>query len=216
MVLTGVVFAAVLASADFGPVLPVEEMGDEVQARQVNEADLPQLEVPFKCGARIVVSQGHGTFSHMGVDRWGWDFRVSDGTPVLAAKDGVVRVARADSTRGGCDRAFGPDANYVIVSHKGGLETQYLHFSKVFVKPGQKVKAGTVLGEAGHTGFSCGSHLHFQIQQASGPAWANQSVPARFRDIGDPMAEQAVVSENCAAAPLDEQLAALAAAGVHL
>ena len=154
------------------------------------------LEVPFACGARVTVSQAHNTFSHVGTDRWAWDFRVPEGTPVLAAHEGVVRMARADSARGGCDRSFGPDANYVILTRGDGLETQYLHFSKVFVKVGDHVPAGTVIGEVGRTGFSCGSHLHFQLQRES-PAWAGQSVPASFRDIGDPDAEQEVVSGNC-------------------
>lgn len=155
------------------------------------------LEIPFACGSRVVVSQAHGTFSHVGTDRWAWDFRVPEGMPVMAARDGVVRMTRSDSVRGGCDRSFGPDANYVILQHENGLETQYLHFSKVFVQVGQAVKAGTVIGEVGRTGFSCGSHLHFQLQQSREGAWANQSVPARFKGLGDPAAEQEVVSANC-------------------
>ncbi len=158
------------------------------------------LEVPFACGAKVVVSQAHGTFSHVGTDRWAWDFRVPEGTPVLAAHDGVVRMVRSESVRGGCDRSFGPDANYVILSNGKGLETQYLHFSKVFVTLGQRVTKGQVLGEVGRTGFSCGSHLHFQLQRES-PAWAGQSVPARFRGIGDPEVNVEVVSGNCPAEP---------------
>lgn len=169
---------------------------------------VPELEVPFSCGSRVTVSQSHGTFSHVGTDRWAWDFRVPEGTPVVAALDGVVRMVRSDSVRGGCDRSFGPDANYVIIEHGNGLETQYLHFSKVFVELGQEVKAGTVIGEVGRTGFSCGAHLHFQLQKTREGHWANQSVPARFRGIGDPQAEEEIVSANCGGEPAGEPLQA--------
>ncbi|MGC4117541.1 MAG: M23 family metallopeptidase [Myxococcales bacterium] len=165
-------------------------------ARLAEPAAPVDLEVPFACGAKVVVSQAHGTFSHVGTDRWAWDFRVPEGTPILAAHDGVVRMVRSDSVRGGCDRSFGPEANYVILANGKGQETQYLHFSKVFVKLGEQVVRGQVLGEVGRTGFSCGAHLHFQLQR-EGAAWAGQSVPARFRGIGDPDVDTEVVSDNC-------------------
>ncbi len=176
----------------------------------VERAEPMELEVPFGCGSRIVISQAHNTFSHVGTDAWAWDFRVPVGTPVLAARDGVVRLVRSDSVRGGCDRSFGPDANYVVLEHEGGLETQYLHFSKVFVHLGQQVRAGTPLGEVGQTGFSCGAHLHFQLQRAKEGVWAGQSVPARFRAIGDPAVDQEVVSGNCPGSQPREPLQAAA------
>ncbi|MBI5546108.1 MAG: M23 family metallopeptidase [Deltaproteobacteria bacterium] len=191
--LAGLALVALSLAAPPGTSLPIAGPDAAQQAERTAPRD---LEVPFACGAKVVISQAHGTFSHLGTDRWAWDFRVPEGTPVLAAHDGVVRMVRSDSVRGGCDRAYGPDANYVILSRGDGFETQYLHFSKVFVGEGQRVRAGELLGEVGRTGFSCGSHLHFQLQR-EGRAWAGQSVVARFRDIGDPEAEQAVVSGNC-------------------
>ncbi len=156
-----------------------------------------ELEVPFECGSRVVVSQSHGTFSHVGLDTWAWDFRVPVGTPVHAARSGTVRSVRADSTRGGCDRSFGPDANYVIISHENGLETQYLHLDTVHVRAGQTVQAGEQIGTVGKTGWVCGPHRHFQLQKTNPSRWANQSVPARFRGVGDPKVNQLVKSENC-------------------
>lgn len=190
---TGLALAILSLALSQSTKLPISGPGAAQLAQLATPVD---LEIPFACGAKVTVSQAHGTFSHVGSDRWAWDFRVPEGTPVLAARDGVVRLVRSDSVRGGCDRSFGPDANYIILSHGNGFETQYLHFSKIFVIPGQKVNAGEVIGEVGRTGFSCGSHLHFQLQRES-PAWAGQSVPARFRGVGDPSAEQEVVSGNC-------------------
>lgn len=160
-----------------------------------------ELEVPFANGVEVQVSQAHGTFSHKGRDYWGWDFRVPEDVPIVAAHDGVVRLARGDSRQGGCFREAGSWANYVTLSHPGGYETQYLHFARVFVRPGQRIKAGQVLGTSGSTGFSCGSHLHFQLQRPGpGGHWAGQSVPATFRGLGDPQAETILVSRNRAPA----------------
>ena len=165
----------------------------------VDPASMPptgiELELPFPYGVEVELSQAHGTFSHVGRDYWGWDFRAPVGAPVLAAHDGVVRMVRSDSRQGGCFREAGSWANYVILSHESGYETQYLHFSKVHVGLGQRVKAGQVIGEVGATGFSCGSHLHFQLQRSAGH-WAGQSVPATFRGIGDPAAHSILVSKT--------------------
>lgn len=174
-------------------------------ARSTRERRL-SLALPFECRSRVVVSQGHGVYSHVRNERFAWDFRTREGTPVLAAAGGVVRLARGDSVRGKCDRALGPEANYVIVSHGDGLETQYLHLSRVFVKAGDRTATGDVIGEVGATGFACGPHLHFQVQRAISAGWANLSVPARFREAGDPAEGQVVVSDNCRREPLADSL----------
>src|SRR5678815_3351767 len=91
---------------------------------------IPEATVPFGCGLSFPVSQAHDVGSHLQHDTWAWDFRMPEGTPVVSAYDGVVRLARGDSSTGGCDARFAPFANYVVVDHENGLETQYLHFSK--------------------------------------------------------------------------------------
>src|SRR5262249_52678149 len=114
----------------------------------------PVVAVPFGCGLSFPVAQVHSVGPHVDNDVWArgvrvWDCRMPAGTPVVAALDGVVRLARGDSTEGGCDRALAPAANYVVLEHGGGLESQYLHFSSVLVKPGQQVKQGELLGYSG-------------------------------------------------------------------
>lgn len=146
----------------------------------------PEVEVPFGCGRSFVVSQAHHTGSHLERDAHAWDFRMPEGEPIVAAADGVVRMARGDSALGGCDASFARHANYVVVSHEGGVETQYLHFSKVVVKSGDRVKAGQLLGFSGRTGWACGAHLHFKVAQAKGNGWNNPSLPARVAGYGDP------------------------------
>ncbi len=158
---------------------------------------LPVVGVPFACGAKHEVSQAHDTGTHLNNDTWAWDFRMPEGVAIVAAKDGVVRMARGDSTRGGCDPKFARDANYVVVDHGDGHETQYLHFSSVVVEAGQKVKAGELLGYSGNTGWSCGSHLHFKLAKRVHNGWNNPSVRARIEGYGDPQARVLVSAPSC-------------------
>ena len=120
-----------------------------------------------------------------------------EGVPIVAALDGLVRVARGDSQIGGCDPRFAADANYVVLTHVTGWETQYLHFSKVLVTAGQPVKAGQLLGYSGKTGWACGPHLHFKVARAEGQGWNNPSVPARIRGYGDPVVDTLVNAGAC-------------------
>lgn len=160
---------------------------------------VPQVEIPFACGRTFVVSQAHQVGSHRHHDAFAWDFRMPVGEPIVAAADGLVRAARGDSAVGGCHPAFAREANYVVVSHDAGFETQYLHFSRVVVAPGEQVKAGSLLGYSGKTGWACGAHLHFKVARAETPSWNNRSVPAQIRGYGDPQAGVVVSAPPCGA-----------------
>jgi hypothetical protein len=157
------------------------------------------VEVPFSCGQGYVVSQAHQTGSHLDNDAWAWDFRMPEGTVVRAAADGVVRLARGESTTGGCDEAYASEANYVVLSHGGGVETQYLHFQSVWVLPGERVRAGDVIGLSGETGWACGAHLHFKVAVQQSAGWNNPSLPARMRGYQDPEAGDWVQAPACGA-----------------
>lgn len=148
------------------------------------------------------VSQVHNVGSHVGNDSWAWDFRMPEGTPVVAALDGVVRLARGDSDEGGCDPAMARKANYVVIESPGSIETQYLHFSAVSVVPGQHVRRGDLLGYSGKTGWACGAHLHFKVATPVSAGWNNPSVEARLQGYGDPALEAWVSSLPCTA-PLE-------------
>jgi len=186
----------ILALASAGPV-----PGEANLSPTAGEEPPSEFAVPFACGRSFVVSQAHATGSHLLNDTWAWDFRMPSGVPIVAAGDGTVRLARGDSAKGGCDPSFAPDANYVVISHPNGLETQYLHLESVVVTAGDKVKAGDLLGYSGKTGWACGSHLHFKAARADGSGWNNPSVPARIKGYGDPNVESWVASPQCAQAP---------------
>ncbi len=85
----------------------------------------------------------------------GWDIVAKKGTPVRAASDGIVTMARY----------YGDLGYAVFLNHKSSYHTRYGHLSKILVKNGQEVKKGDIIGLIGSTGMSTGSHLHFEIHQ---------------------------------------------------
>lgn len=87
----------------------------------------------------------------------GLDFAVPEGTPVLAAADGIVEYVGNDPNGYGI---------HVRVVHDDGIVSLYGHFSKRLVNTGDNVSGGQVIGHSGNTGFSTGPHLHFGIRMA--------------------------------------------------
>lgn len=75
--------------------------------------------------------------------------------PVYAAESGTVVKAEYDNLAG----------NWVLIDHRNGLTTKYMHFSHTFVEEGQEVTKGQQIGLTGTTGRSTGIHLHFQVEE---------------------------------------------------
>ncbi|MFD2328745.1 peptidoglycan DD-metalloendopeptidase family protein [Cohnella sp. GCM10020058] len=83
----------------------------------------------------------------------GMDIPVPVGNPVVAAEDGDVEIASSSKQAG----------NNIRINHGNGILTRYLHLSKMYVKAGDRVKRGQVIGESGNTGKSTGPHLHVEV-----------------------------------------------------
>ncbi|MCP5521968.1 MAG: HYR domain-containing protein [Verrucomicrobiales bacterium] len=141
----------------------------------------------FWFGKKWSVSQGNnGSFTHNGWQSFAWDFPMAAGTPVRAARGGVVASTRSTSTLScwnsnaqacqNCNGAASP--NFVSILHEDGTTGFYLHFkvNSVIVSPGQRIHRGDKLAEVGTTGCSTGNHLHFHVVNQAG----NLTIPARF------------------------------------
>lgn len=83
----------------------------------------------------------------------GLDQRGTAGTPIHAITDGTVRISRMFNLRGGT----------VAIDHGQGLESIYMHMSKVAAVEGTVVKPGDVIGYVGSTGRSTAPHLHWTL-----------------------------------------------------
>lgn len=110
---------------------------------------------PFST-ANPQVYNGHG---HSGID-----LSASPGTPILAARSGIILgTGNTDLT---CPNAsFG---KWVFIKHDNGLSTIYAHLSVISVSEGQQVTTGQVIGYSGSTGYATGPHLHFGVYASSG------------------------------------------------
>ncbi len=159
--------------------------------------------LPYAKGESHLVSQAFGGgFSHSGPEQYAIDWNMPEGTPVRAARSGVVAGVRQDSRRGGPDRSFEDDANYVLIQHADQTIGNYAHLqaSGVTVRIGQKVSAGDLIGYSGNTGFSSGPHLHFSVFKAS-DGRTRESIPIRF-DLGDGQATPLAAGHVYENAPL--------------
>lgn len=126
----------------------------------------------------------HGSFSHDDVqNRYAIDLIVPVGTPVLAARGGIVMQVENGFDRGGMNRSQYVDrANFVRILHDDGSMGLYAHLQEngALVKPGDRVELGQLIAYSGNTGYSTGPHLHFCVQVNSGMTLA--SIP--FRMVG--------------------------------
>jgi murein DD-endopeptidase MepM/ murein hydrolase activator NlpD len=130
--------------------------------------------LPFPDGTEWEEARPRGTFAHENFpeSRYARDFRVEEGTQVLAARAGKIVKIKSDS-----NRHFNPNelncsfeevielakkyTNYVGIDHGDGTYAEYLHLDrKVAVKEGQEVKQGDVIGYVGLTGILDAPHLH--------------------------------------------------------
>jgi len=102
--------------------------------------------------------------NHNGIDLSG-----SVGSPVIAARSGIVVTAISGchpTSSWGCGGGFG---NYITIAHNDGFATIYAHLSTLKVPVGAVVNGGENIGTVGNSGNSYGPHLHFETRQVGVP-----------------------------------------------
>lgn len=147
-------------------------LGDPALAASGYRYALPWVGGPFH------ISQGpNGAYSHTGPkSRYALDIAMPEGTPIIAARAGVV--VKVENNQSG--RGSEPSGNFVRVLHEDGTMGVYLHLMRgsVVVQEGAKVATGAPLARSGNTGNSTGPHLHFVVQRNTGLAL--ESIPYQF------------------------------------
>lgn len=132
----------------------------------------------------VRIDQGYGgQFSHSDAqNRYAIDFAAKEGTPVVAARRGVVMQVESDFDKASLNREkAGGRANFVRILHDDGTMALYAHLrlDGVMVREGQRVRAGQLIGLSGNTGYTTGPHLHFAVQVNRGMKL--ESIPFRLR-----------------------------------
>ncbi len=144
----------------------IEAMDDQITAKEEEyERQIAAGQIQFNTGSGYiwpldgcyVLTSLYGNRIHpiTGKPNYhlGIDIRASYGTPIKAARGGVVTTSAYNSSYG----------NYVVVSHGNGDSTRYAHMSSRAAQEGQTVSQGQILGYVGSTGNSTGNHLHFEV-----------------------------------------------------
>ncbi len=122
--------------------------------------------------------------SHIGPYKNAIDFLIYDGTPVLAAYDGVITEVKEDSRKWGDGEKFRDHLNYITVQH-GEEFTQYCHLAKNSVrklglKVGDQVTKGQQIATVGKTGWTDRDHLHFIVFRSDNNQFGFKSLVPRF------------------------------------
>lgn len=102
-------------------------------------------------GSQRIYKNGEAGAYHSGTD-----IAQPAGTPVIAPADGVVILA--------ADHPFTLEGNLLMIDHGMGLNSAFLHLSRIDVKPGDVVKRGQRIGAVGMTGRATGPHLHWSLK----------------------------------------------------
>lgn len=130
----------------------------------------PMYRYPFPDGETHAITQAHGgklTSHNNKQNLYAVDFDMPVGTPVVAARAGVVVDVVLTHDAGGRDLSFIEQANMITIVHDDGTIAEYAHLSpgKPLVARGQRVAAGALIGYSGNTGYSTGPHLHFVVSR---------------------------------------------------
>lgn len=158
------------------------DIGDPLNARH---DDSVKYLFPFPHGSKYKLTQGfHGEFSHIDWQAYSLDFGLPTGSPIVAARTGIVALAVEHNTIGGPTESYGKYANKILILHEDGSIASYVHLKQggSLVRAGDKVEAGQLIGYSGNTGFSQGPHLHFDIVLPTFQPLA-KTIPFKMLDV---------------------------------
>ncbi len=139
--------------------------------------------LPYASEAAYRVLQGYGSrFSHTGREEFSVDFAMREGTPVHAARSGVVARVEESHAIGCWEDECSKYANFIVILHPDGTTGEYYHLQKngALVNVGDSVARGDQIGLSGNTGHTTMPHLHFGVYRPID--WGRtQSIAVRFQ-----------------------------------
>lgn len=145
-------------------------------------------ELPVAPGETADISQGYfGKYSHQ--NQLALDFNMKKGTPVHAARGGIVTEVVESNNQGCPSKSCEQYENRVIILHDDGTFAGYSHLRQngAFVSVGDTVTTGQLIAESGATGFANGPHLHFSVYRQGMKERAYVPTPFRTSKSPEPL-----------------------------
>jgi len=122
--------------------------------------------IPFKDNIIRVEAPAHKWKRHL---KFCIDFLLPDGTPIVAARSGIVIACQDRYKRSYKSPKFAGRRNYIVIHHTNGENSVYVHLQhrSIKVKENQKVMRGQVIALSGQVGFATYPHLHFGVYRGT-------------------------------------------------
>lgn len=148
----------------------------------VDHDDSYLYRLPYADKVSYAVIQSWGSsLSHVGAEYYTIDFGMPEGTPVHAAREGVVIAVEEMHERGCWSTDCARFANYVAIQHSDGTIGEYFHLQRdgSLVTPGEVVARGQRIALSGNTGYTNVPHLHFGVYLPTSDG-VRRSIDIRF------------------------------------
>jgi murein DD-endopeptidase MepM/ murein hydrolase activator NlpD len=152
----------------------------QLQSGKLKEDTSYLYSLPYNKNETHRLVQGYfSRLSHK--ERAALDFKMKRGTPVLAARGGVVVRVKEDGDKGGWNKKYRPYGNVIVIQHADSSRAGYWHLqlNGALVNVGDTVTQGQHIGYSGKTGYTLFPHLHFLVWRFSNNQW--QQVGTRFK-----------------------------------
>lgn len=154
-----------------------------LERARFGDPDSSQYVLPFPVGKKYVCSQSYCNPNGGHSNQLAYDFALSIGDTVIAARSGIVKEIRQDQP----DNITDPDSgshNFIMIEHLDGTVAFYAHLKQnnVFVNVGDNVVQGDVIALSGNSGHTANfPHLHFGVYQDYPPV-ETYDVPVNFKN----------------------------------
>jgi murein DD-endopeptidase MepM/ murein hydrolase activator NlpD len=179
-----------------------------------------QYRLPYPFGQTCQLSRGvFGTGQDFhpnegGYNTHAYDFASCTNGTVVASRAGkIISLYEGSVTNLNCKQNMPSNwyqfTNYVLIDHGGGQTSIYAHLKKdsVPVNVGDSVRQGQVIGEMSNTGWACGVHLHYAVQQTpSGSNYGNTGGGYWQKTIYSSFADPDVVNRHSDGVPLSPNI----------
>lgn len=145
---------------------PLRTQIKQLQKGIIKEDTSFAYSLPYAYNTAHRLAQGYfSRYSHK--NRAALDFKMKIGTPVHAARSGVVSRVKEDGLKGGWNKKYRTEGNFIIINHADGSRAGYWHLQHngALVNVGDTVVQGQQMGLSGRTGYALFPHLHFLVWQ---------------------------------------------------